>query len=116
MINKYKEKCSDFGNLDGMTGSCHYCFQYKFKLFEECIKEKYKDVKPKQKPKPPLGVTPKNIFEMIRVQDLTRALQDYAHNDTSINNYELMLGWAEELVERLEDLKFEEEWEEGTIK
>ena len=52
--------------------------------------------------KPPLGVTPKYIFEIQRIQNLTRALYEYAHFNPSDMNYSSMLDWTKELFERLE--------------
>ena len=61
--------------------------------------------------KSPLGITPKHIYELQRVQDICRALQEYSCYEVSIHNYELMIKWSEELVERLGNLKFELEYE-----
>ena len=57
------------------------------------------------KPKPPLGVTPKNIFEFMRVQDLCRAL--YERSIFEEVDYDLMTKWSEELQYRLGILKYE---------
>jgi len=55
------------------------------------------------KPKPPLGVIPKNIYELQRVQDLCRALYEYStYEEVDI---ELMIKWSEELNDRLYGLK-----------
>jgi len=55
------------------------------------------------KPKPPLGVTPKNIFEWHRVIELCRALHEYSlYEDVDQN---LMIKWADELNDRLYGLK-----------
>lgn len=62
--------------------------------------------------KPQLGVTPKNIFEEIRVLDLCRALHEYSQQPSTITNYKYMITWAEELVDRLSNLKYEKEIEE----
>jgi len=59
----------------------------------------------------PLGITPKHIYELQRIQDITRALHEYSRYEQSINNYELMIKWTEELNERLSNLKFELEYE-----
>lgn len=56
--------------------------------------------------KPPLGVMPKDIYEYKRVQDLCRALYEYSIYGI---NYDLMLKWSKELVERLENLELESE-------
>lgn len=55
--------------------------------------------------KPPLEVMPKHIYKIHRVQELTRALNDYANSDLLINYYDLMIQWSNELIERLETLK-----------
>lgn len=62
--------------------------------------------------KPPLGITPKYIFELQRVQELCRALYEYSHYENSIDNYEYMRKWADELLGRLNELKFDMENEE----
>ena len=54
---------------------------------------------------------PKHIYELQRVQDICRALQEYSCYENSIHNYELMIEWSEELVERLSNLKYELEYE-----
>lgn len=43
----HREKCIQFGNLDGMNGSCHYCKENNRELFQACWNEKFKDSKPK---------------------------------------------------------------------
>ena len=55
------------------------------------------------KPKPPLGVMPKNIYELKRVQDLCRALYEYSTYEEI--DYELMIKWSDELNDRLYGLK-----------
>lgn len=60
-----------------------------------------------QKSKPPLGVMPKNIFELKRVQDLCRAL--YERSTYEEIDYELMSNWSEELNDRLFNLKCSQE-------
>lgn len=60
--------------------------------------------------KPPLGIMPKNIFELFRVQDISRALYEYIcedKNDVEIQNikYDLLIEWSKELTERLETLQ-----------
>lgn len=55
--------------------------------------------------KPPLGVTPKYIFEIKRIQELTRSLYEYAHHNSTEMNYDFMLEWGKELLERLENQK-----------
>jgi len=56
-----------------------------------------------QKPKPPLGVMPKNIYELKRVQDLCKAL--YERSIFEETDYELMIKWSDELNDRLYGLK-----------
>jgi len=55
------------------------------------------------KTKPPLGVIPKNILELQRVQDLCRALYEYSTYEEV--DYELMIKWSDELNDRLYGLK-----------
>ena len=57
----------------------------------------------KPKPKPPLRVIPKNIYELQRVQDLCRALYEYSTYEEV--GYELMIKWSDELNDRLYGLK-----------
>ena len=61
--------------------------------------------------KPPLGVTPRIIFEEMRMQDLCRALYEYSSYDLKLEHYESMIDWAEELLDRLYNLKFDKEKE-----
>ena len=56
-----------------------------------------------KKPKPPLGVMPKQIFELQRVQELCRALYDRSIFEEV--DYNLMIKWSEELNDRLYGLK-----------
>lgn len=51
-------------------------------------------------PKPPLGVTPKYIHDIQRIQELCRALHEYSQFDV-INdlNYDIMIKWSQELFE-----------------
>ena len=66
----------------------------------EKANDTYKHVK---QPKQPLGVTPKNIFEFMRVQDLCRALQEHSlYEDVDLA---IMIKWADELNDRLYGLK-----------
>ena len=53
------------------------------------------------KPKPPLGVMPKYIFEEKRIQDLCRALYEYAEYKIDKQTAESMREWSIELEERL---------------
>lgn len=57
--------------------------------------------------KPPLGIIPKNIFELKRVQDICRALYEYSQYENTVNSYEHMIKWSEELTDKLYNLKFE---------
>lgn len=36
-----KEECKCFGNMDGMDGSCHYCFRDNRDLWDLCEKETF---------------------------------------------------------------------------
>lgn len=54
--------------------------------------------------KPPLGVSPKYIYELQRIQNLSRAIHEYAFHEKSEKNYKLMLEWSNELTERIESL------------
>jgi hypothetical protein len=54
--------------------------------------------------KPPLGIMPKYIYEIKRIQDIVRALNDYTQYDV-IDNIDIMIEWSKELTERLENLK-----------
>jgi len=65
--------------------------------------------------KSPLGIMPKHIYEIQRVQDICRALQEYSCYDQSINNCELMIDWSEELNERLNHLKYDMEDNENIM-
>jgi len=60
-------------------------------------------------PKPPLGVTPKQIFELQRVQELCRAL--YERSIFEEVDYNLMIKWSEELNDRLYGLKGDKEFD-----
>jgi len=42
-----EDECSQFGNMDGMNGSCHYCKEDNQELFQACWNDKSKDIKPK---------------------------------------------------------------------
>ena len=55
------------------------------------------------KPKPPLGVMPKDIYELKRVQDLCRAL--YERSTYEEMDLAFMIKWADELNDRLYGLK-----------
>jgi len=59
------------------------------------------------KPKPPLGVTPKDIHDLLRVQDLCRALHEYSTYEEV--KYDSMIKWSKELVYLLETLEVESE-------
>lgn len=59
--------------------------------------------------KPPLGVVPKYIYELKRIQEICRALYEYSYYKNSIHNYKLMIEWSEELTDRLNNLKFDME-------
>jgi len=75
-------------------------------LFIDYIPDEYQD---KKQCKPPLGITPKHIYELQRIQEITRALHEYSRYVNSIYSCELMLNWSEELNERLSHLKYDME-------
>lgn len=37
-----KKECGDFGRMDGMDGSCHYCYHEDRELWDSCEKETLK--------------------------------------------------------------------------
>ena len=43
----YKQQCEQFGNLDGMSGSCHYCKEESIELFKACWDREYSKVETK---------------------------------------------------------------------
>ena len=53
--------------------------------------------------KPPLGIMSKKFYELQRAQDICKALYDYIHYEKP--NYELMIEWSNELIDRLYTLK-----------
>lgn len=57
--------------------------------------------------KPPLGVMPLHIFEESRALDLAKSLYEYLRSGNK--NYELLEKWAEELRDRIWNLKNMEE-------
>lgn len=52
--------------------------------------------------RPPLGVMPKWLCNEKRIQEITRALNEYANFDIP-GNKKSMLEWAKELVKLLEE-------------
>ena len=110
-INIYEKE------INGQIGcvNCGYTLrEYPLEILIKIWNEKsneQNDNKNKKQPKPPLGIMPKHIYELQRVQDICRALQEYSCYENSIHNYELMIEWSEELVERLSNLKYELEYE-----
>ena len=56
-----------------------------------------------QKPKPPLGVMPRDLYELLRIQELCRAL--YERSTFEEVDYDLMTKWSDELSDRLYGLK-----------
>jgi len=56
-----------------------------------------------QKPKPPLGIIPKQIFEWHRVIELCKALHEYSLCEDV--DQHLMIKWSDELNDRLYGLK-----------
>jgi hypothetical protein len=57
--------------------------------------------------KPPLGVIPKEIYDIKRIQELCRALLEYSTYSTSMEEDDInyMIDWCNELCERLVDYK-----------
>ena len=53
--------------------------------------------------KPPIRVMPKNLYEHKRIQDLCRALYDYAYFYS--DKHSIMLEWCREIIERVENIK-----------
>ena len=87
-------------------------------LFTDYTLDKYYEQnkkQPKPQPKPPLGITPKHIYELQRIQEITRALHEYSRYVNSIYSCELMINWSEELNERLNHLKYDMEDNENTM-
>ena len=97
-----------------------YAELYKLTL-EEAYKglneyaEFYYEIDIQKQPKPPLGITPKHIYELQRVQDICRALHEYSRYVNSIYSCELMINWSEELNERLSHLKYDMEDNENIM-
>ena len=52
--------------------------------------------------KSPIGVTPEYIFEVQRIQELTRALYEYSYYNPTEMKFDLMMEWTQELFRRLE--------------
>lgn len=78
------------------------------KACDHCSNNPYKNWPNNLKPlnesivKPPLGVMPKWLHTEKRIQDLTRALNDYAIHGIK-DNKALMLEWAKELTDLLKE-------------
>jgi len=110
-INKNCFKCGIIflGNINcanvcpDCSDDTYICQQWGKKVL---VEEKIAD-------KPPLGITPKYIFEEMRVKDICRALYDYSLRYTTLNQIEYMIKWAEELVDRLYTMKYDREEKEG---
>ena len=124
-FNHYKELSNYIGKTgivkhDSNMGGCEDCYRLEIDYDDEdmntldkingrlCLRveniefldDTYVHVK---QTKPPLGVIPKNIYELQRVQDLCRALYEYS---TYVEvDYELMIKWSDELNDRLYGLK-----------
>jgi hypothetical protein len=66
--------------------------------------------------KPPLGVTPKKIHELLRIQELSRAIFEYSCFEPENLKIELLTTWIEELNDRLYNYKYllEEEQQKTT--
>lgn len=57
--------------------------------------------------KPPLGIIPKQFYEIQRVKDISRALYEYSQTNYLTDNkddYDTFIEWTEELLERLGNL------------
>lgn len=57
--------------------------------------------------KPPIGIMPKQVYEIQRVKDISRALYEYSQTDYLVDNkdnFDLFIDWTEELQERLGNL------------
>jgi hypothetical protein len=100
----YKEKTTYHHNYCGMefASSSFYKKENKYIVieFNGFDTNTYKHV---QQPKPPLGVMPKDIYELVRVQELCRAL--YERSTFEEVDYNLMIKWSDELSDRLYGLK-----------
>jgi hypothetical protein len=46
-----EDKCPQFGNPDGMNGSCHYCMKLTSEIFNACIAKRNENIKPKKERK-----------------------------------------------------------------
>ncbi|NLD49891.1 MAG: hypothetical protein GX660_22335 [Clostridiaceae bacterium] len=78
---------------------CNCIKEIEMKSFTKEEAEKYEDSL--NKLFKPLGVMPKRLHYEKRIQELTRALNDYANYNIKANK-ELMLEWTKELTELLE--------------
>ena len=86
-------KYEGIGNCEEPCGSCRYLMSWKPKE-EKTVK-------------PPLGVTPKDIFLEHRINELCRALYEYTHTDYTVKDkFELLMLWASELNNRLQERYF----------
>ena len=73
------------------------------KKYDESERTAWKEEELELVEKPPLGVMPRRIYEMQRIQDLCRALYDYSKLDKL--NIGLMKEWTCELIDRLYDIE-----------
>ncbi len=106
-IDDYKDILKFYGASDETSN----CGELYFKTKEEaqaCIDylNKFQDkekVNIRPTPKPPLGVLPRNLFEEQRILELSRALYEYI--SVGNKNYTLLTKWAEEIQDRVWNLK-----------
>lgn len=55
---------------------------------------------------PPLGVMPKYLYELKRIQELCRSLHEYTTYYGYTNApYDTLISWSKEVIERLENIK-----------
>jgi hypothetical protein len=87
-----------------------YCYTEWFKS-QNCIVKEFKGweeferiEKREAKPKPPLGVMPKYLYEEKRIMDLCRALYEYSQYKIDEDTTKSMTDWTIELCERLNNI------------
>jgi len=56
--------------------------------------------------KPPLGVTPKRIHKLLRIQELSRAIHEYSIFVSENVKIDDLITWADELNEELYSYKY----------
>ena len=116
MANKLCIDLEEYVSILKSYNACQpYSVEYYFKSkvdAQQCVDhlnnmQTYKEYYEVEKTitKPSLGVMPKNLFEEQRILELSRALYEYI-NTTGAKDYALMTKWAEELQERIWNLKY----------